>query len=686
MSTVQAANRGTLVGVAGPRRAQRSGRVTAAVAACALLAASDVECRVVIDLAVDSNVVRIDGSPGDRTGVRIASCDLNGDGIDDLVIGADEADGVDDQRFRAGETFVVFGRRGAWSGSYSLEALRDVRIIGEEPLDNLGFGLACGDVDGDGVGDALVCARSSDSVGNAREAAGQAHLLLGRPTWPGEIDLAQAPQTTFWGATAGDVSCGSPVIADIDDDGFGDVVIDAIRADGLAPGVTLAGQSQIVFGRADWPNELDLLTDSDVRVYGAARDDQLGWNQIAGDLDGDGIEDLLLLAIGGDGFNDTRSGAGDTHLLRGKTAWPAVIDLAVESADTMIFGADRDDAFGDTKALALGDIDLDGVPDLALGSWLADGPTNGTPETGEIRVIAGGAELPVLVDLRFSSDSVVYGGASGDWSCSSVYAGDINHDGFDDLICGSTRADGPSDERPDCGETTIFFGRAPFPSELSLAAGDEDVAIIGALGGNELEASGTVDLNGDGVLEVLVASSVDHPGDIPSVWLISPLDSDADGVAQLADNCPLVHNPGQQDSDADRRGDACQADYDGDGQTDTEDCAPASAAAGTPESVQDLVLSGGVLTELSWPTTAFADAYDVARGSIAELDGLAYGACRGDDPDSRDTTYFDSEVPPTGDGYFYLVRGVSETCGVAGSWGLTSDGTGREDGNLEVCP
>jgi hypothetical protein len=113
------------------------------------------------------------------------------------------------------------------------------------------------------------------------------------------------------------------------------------------------------------------------------------------------------------------------------------------------------------------------------------------------------------------------------------------------------------------------------------------------------------DVNGDGIAEVLMRRG----GNLtyPTFWLVSPYDVDGDGIAQLPDNCPLVYNPDQLDNDGDLRGDACADDWDGDGQVDADDCAPANGSAGTPGPVEDLWVTGGAETVLEWPAAPFAD-------------------------------------------------------------------------------
>ena len=96
-----------------------------------------------VDLATDaSKHVQILGVDiGDNTGIRIASCDINGDGLDDLIIGANAADGIDNLSPNIGEAYIVYGRRGAWPLTLSLEFDTDVHIRGQGLFDDFGLSI-----------------------------------------------------------------------------------------------------------------------------------------------------------------------------------------------------------------------------------------------------------------------------------------------------------------------------------------------------------------------------------------------------------------------------------------------------------------------------------------------------------------------------------------------------------------
>ncbi len=638
-----------------------------------------------IDLATDADSLRITAPEvGDEFGSGMATCDVNGDGILDLAIGASEGDGPGNLYTFIGEVHVIYGRRGAWSIDSPVEALRSVWIVGEETFDSLGAKVACGDVDGDGYDDLQILASNGRGPNNTRESAGQVHIVFGAPDLPPEIDLWAWPDVPIWGAEFRD-RITTRRSADIDGDGLHDVLIGASRAwgsDGEA-----VGRLHIVWGRMDWPTSVDLAVDSDVIIRGESAWDFFSGGMGTGDLDLDGIDELIASSPFADGLSDQRPDSGDVHLFWGRTLWPAVIDLADESSDMLFYGADPDDRAGDGSGISLADLDADGWPEIWVAHRRADGSGNTFPDTGEARAFEPAGVYPSEVDLATDSDHVVYGADAGDGFCVYLTAGDVDADRTEDLLCSAYLADGPGGARTEAGEVWVIHGRADLPAVLDLSAGDGDVVVYAPDPYDNATAGPVSDINGDGIGEIVVRTAVNSSVKPGEVFLVSPLDVDGDGITQLPDNCPLVANPDQADTDGDGRGDACAADWDGDGLVDADDCAIADPSGGAPAPVTGLAFSPGSTSEMTWQAAAFADRYDVLRGDPAALASSDYGSCRTtDDPDPTDTTFVDTARPDPGAGFTYLVRAYNDACTLAGSWGTTSAGDERTNTNAATCP
>ena len=152
----------------------------------------------------------------------------------------------------------------------------------------------------------------------------------------GDIDLADlSPEQgfTITGAALGDGAGGAvSTVGDINDDGIDDFIVGATGADPVS-GID-AGQSYVIYGKAGGLSDIELtsLTASEgFKISGGASGDAAG-NSVsdAGDVNGDGIADLIVGATGADPFG--RPGAGETYVIYGKTGGPGDIDLAALTA------------------------------------------------------------------------------------------------------------------------------------------------------------------------------------------------------------------------------------------------------------------------------------------------------------------------------------------------------------------
>jgi len=251
---------------------------------------------------------------------------------------------------------------------------------------------------------------------------------------------------------------------DVNGDGFDDVIIGALHADG--PGNTRenSGESYLVFGGPSLPATIDLATlgSAGGKLFGASAGDQSGSVSGAGDVNGDGFEDLLIGAIGADGPGGTRYNSGASYLVFGGPGLPAGLDLgALGSAGVTLFGANTDDWTGQSVSGA-GDVDGDGFDDILIGATRADGPGHTRVNSGETSLVFGDPSLPATLDLAALGDAGVtlFGADAGDWSGQGVSgAGDVNGDGLDDVFVGAHLAGGPGNARTRAGESYLVMGR-----------------------------------------------------------------------------------------------------------------------------------------------------------------------------------------------------------------------------------
>jgi hypothetical protein len=643
-----------------------------------------------IDLASYPDYFRLIGRQiEDDTGREAVGCDLNGDGIQDLVLSAILAKGPGNARPACGEISILYGRRGRWLGEFDLQAARDVVIYGAEQLDEAGTALACGDVNGDGTDDVVIGIEWSAGPNNTRLDAGEARIIFGATDLPAEIDLLTEPVPVIYGERAGGRVCynGSLAVGDINGDGYDDVVMGSSLVPGKLESKTRAGRAYVTFGRPSWPAVIDLgVTPPEVLIYGRNPLDIMANWLMTADYDLDGTEDLLVTAPGEDGPAGTRTDCGSTLLMRGRANWPTQIDLAFTNPSIRIFGAGANDLFAGIRSLNLGDLDLNGRPEIVIGARLADGRNNSTPDSGETRTYEPPASSPpATADLLTATRQVIYNEETVDVGSTLFQFGDVNRDGTQDLAIRNSNLDGPANSRTDCGEVSVFYPRIGFPIDQDMSAAD--LAILGAGARDALALTSLTDVNDDGFAEIGANSDIGLINVKTSLWLVSPFDFDGDGVTQLADNCPLVANADQADMNADLLGDLCEGDYDGDGQVDAIDCAANDASGGVPPPIDTLSFAVGSKTLLTWASVAFANRYDLLRGVVSALPTSDFGSCQNSlDPDLTDTSFVDPTVPAPGVARQYLVRGFNQRCAVAGSWGQRSDGSARVNTNPGSCP
>ena len=374
---------------------------------------------------------------GDRFGWAVCSAgDTDGDGIDDWLFGSPFSD-----------------QNGTNSGSVRLVSGADgtsrFTLHGVAPMDLFGYSLACaGDVDGDGFSDLVIGAYGNDDFGPE---AGTAYVFSGQSgALLHELSGGEAYENNGISvAGAGDV----------DGDGLDDVLVGAWGSD-LAG--SNAGAAR-VFSGADGSLLRLLLGEAELDLFGVA---VCG----LGDVDGDGRADL---AVGAKWNDQAGSGAGSVHVFSGADGSPLFI----------LRGAASGDSFGSSLACA-GDIDNDGVNDLIVGALGADAP--GT-NAGAATVFSGvdGGEL-----LHFA------GPAAGDgFGVSVAGVGDMDGDGRADVIVG---AHGNDANGASAGCARIFSG----------LDGGLISEVLGAAPGDRLGFSvgGGGDVDGDGRAEVLVSA------------------------------------------------------------------------------------------------------------------------------------------------------------------------------------
>ncbi|MCK5560376.1 MAG: FG-GAP repeat protein, partial [Thermoplasmata archaeon] len=308
-----------------------------------------------------------------RSGTAIAAGDIDNDGFEDLILGCPFADGALENRWNTGQVLVFFGGTQTHPNTIFDQAKAmpgeiDITIHGADNNDLFGGAVVCGNVDGDAYDDIIITAPYGDSFSNSRNDAGEVYVIFGaaRDKLESVIDLRTTePDILIFGARAGDRAGFSVALGDVMGDSKLDIITGAKLAD--PEGRTNAGMVYIIAGntRGNFGKtiDLDVLTGSgrgsrgnpDVRIDGVNPNDRAGFAVAAGDVNGDGRDDVLIGARYAQ-YNSSWDNTGVTYVIYGQQTLPSKINLTVD-ADVYIYGRDSHDNSG--WALATGDINGD---------------------------------------------------------------------------------------------------------------------------------------------------------------------------------------------------------------------------------------------------------------------------------------------------------------------------------------
>ncbi|MDJ0626610.1 MAG: peptidoglycan DD-metalloendopeptidase family protein, partial [Rhodobacter sp.] len=417
--------------------------------------------RIDIDLSflsADDGFFIQGGIAGDQAGFNVSSAgDINGDGVDDLIVGAI---GGSKGGVNAGEAYVVYGKDGATRPDIDLASLfvsDGFFIQGDMANDQSARSVSsAGDINGDGIDDLIIGAAGVDVV----DQEGAAYVIFGKDQGTrGNIDLSSMSGSDGFvirGDNPGDqVGWSVSSAGDINSDGIDDLIVGA-------PGRDIGGAAYVLFGKAGSTRddiELSSLAAIDGFVItGEIISEDVGWSvSSAGDVNGDGVDDLIVGAL--DGFHNGVY-VGEAHVIFGKAGATRLdIDLSSLSPGDgfSIHGKTDDHQLGQSVSAA-GDVNGDGIDDLIIGG----DPFVGGNRTGEAYVIfgvQGATRADIDISVITPEDGfIIRGEADFDSAGKSVSAaGDINGDGFDDVIIGANLNDQGG---TNAGAAYVIYGHA----------------------------------------------------------------------------------------------------------------------------------------------------------------------------------------------------------------------------------
>jgi len=408
--------------------------------------------------------------------------DVNGDGIDDVIIAVRTiVEGGPD----VGKAYVIYGQAGSSRGPLDVRTLSASQGFEIQGLVASGYTAnsvsSAGDINGDGLDDVIVGTPFNERDPGGLD-AGEAYVIYGQAgTSRGMVDVRTLSASQGF-VIQGDVSsirAGWAVsdAGDVNGDGIDDLIVGVPFGN---IGGRLAGEAYVVYGQAGAARgRLDLSTFSPSQgfiINGNSPGDFAGWTvSSAGDVNGDGIDDLCLSAPYGDGGIGLDPGditslinAGQAYVIYGQAGTSrGRLDLSTLSASQGFVIQEKNTGVhpglpGGLAVSSAGDVNGDGYADLIVGSPLSD---DGGLDAGQAYVIYGQAGASRgQVDLSTLSPSqgfIIQGDAPGDRAGLSVSsAGDVNDDGFDDLIVGAPFAGGGGDGAGggDFGKAYVIYG------------------------------------------------------------------------------------------------------------------------------------------------------------------------------------------------------------------------------------
>jgi hypothetical protein len=400
-------------------------------------------------------------------GRAVASAgDVNGDGFDDIVVGAFLYDTASAD---AGKAYLYYG------GPSGVASTPGWTSVGDD-VAGAWFGgsiASAGDVDGDGFSDVIVgaCYQTTSSTGEGRAFLyrGGAMGLATTPTWTSSGDDQAGASYGFSVASAGDVN----------GDSFADVLVSAFTYD--APAVS-AGKAYLYLGGLSGPS----VTEDWSSVGEGQADARYGRSVAsAGDVNGDGFSDIVVSAFL---YDSPNVDAGKVYLHHGQAGGPSA------SPDWTSVGDDQVEAWYGGDVACAGDVDGDGFSDVIVGAYGFDGVGTADGKTYlYLGSPAGLATSPAWTSLGDGQMGAGFGSAVSS-------AGDLNQDGYGDVLVGALWQ---STSFWHAGKAFLYLGG---PGGLSASPfwtsmGDDTLE---ATFGKFLDDAGDVD--GDGLPEILVSA------------------------------------------------------------------------------------------------------------------------------------------------------------------------------------
>lgn len=391
----------------------------------------------------DTSFVATGEGPEDLFGSREANAgDLNGDGFNDIIVGA----------YQNSSSAPFAGRAYVYFTGASTDSTADIVLTGGATDHWFGADVSsAGDMNGDGLDDLIVGASGFDTW------RGRAFLFWGGSSLSGSINATEADvkfngEPDLFPGYANQFGFEIEPIGDLNRDGRDDVMITAMGYDGS---VRDLGRAYIFFGDSTWSGQIP-ATDADIFLTGVAGS-HFGLCASCGDFNGDSVQDFAIGA-----YADSTAGgpeSGRVFLFLGDSTFTG--ELQAADADLIVTASTVGMELG-RKVSLHADVNGDGFADLVIGSYGDESASL----PGQVFVFYGGSSFSSELesddaDLTLVAETVEMLGGSG--------IGDWNSDGYDELLVSSPLHDTAGE---DAGRLYLFFGGTGLTGTRSVATAD----------------------------------------------------------------------------------------------------------------------------------------------------------------------------------------------------------------------
>jgi hypothetical protein len=393
--------------------------------------ADNVGNKINVSVEIDS-IIFHGQSSNNHFGSSVSSAgDVNGDGYSDIIVGAYGYNS------NTGRAYIFYG-------GLTMDNIADVILTGESLSNSFGRSVSCaGDVNADGYSDVVVGAYEY------YYRTGKSYVFYGGKYMDNVADVTMTGEsiTSNFGVSVSGAG-------DVNNDGYSDLIIGAYEYNGI-------GRAYVYLGGSSMNNVADII------MTGESGNDEFGYSvSEAGDVNGDGFSDVIIGA-----YNYASLGA--TYIFFGGTNMNNSADVIMTgSSDTYYFGYSVSNA---------GDLNKDGYSDVIVGTLHS---------LGNAYIYYGGASMNNIKDVTLTGES-----ADNFFGSSVSTAGDLNGDGFSDVIVGAYGFN------LNTGRAYIFYG-SPIMDNVS------DVKMTGESINNYFgSVTDAGDVNGDGNPDIILGAN-----------------------------------------------------------------------------------------------------------------------------------------------------------------------------------